>query len=287
MKDQFTLLFEWLVREELIEQTDGLYALTPDASEAFEAGLDPIDYVRTRKALAELTDSPDVPTLVDLLLRFSLVQSSRPRTAVPSDIEIQMAGMEKPQGWSLELAEKRSHVKRQALMMWLEEKSSTGILETSDKLGEQVVVGTKRIAGSNLDEEDLATLTESCSSIAESISKFMAATGRDVLETRFALLSRQLRLGVEEDLARSDLMELQVIQNGNQTPIALSRAEARTLYDRGYRRIAEVVYTDTDANKPGLTRNRFAMNSGLEPSLAKDIYKAAIIFLRTRKRNGR
>jgi helicase len=287
MKNQFAILFEWLVREELIAKIAELYTLTSNAREAFEAGLDPIDYVGVRKILAELTDSPDMSTLVELLLRFNLVQSSRPRTVVPSEIEIQMAGVEKPLSWSSELAEKRKGVKKQALTMWLEEKSIAHILETSDKLGEHVVVGTRRIAGSNLDEEDLATLAESCSSMAESISKFMAATGRDVLKARFALLSKQLRFGVKEDLAGSNLMELQVIRNGNQSPIALSRAEARILYDRGYRRIAEVVYTDADANKPGLARNRFAVNSGLEPSLAKDIYKAAIIFLRTRKREER
>lgn len=287
MKDQLAILFEWLVREQLVRQTSELYTLTSDAREAFEAGLSPIDYVGVRQTLSELTDTPDITKLVELLLRFSLVQSSRPRTVVQSEIEIQMAGMERPQTWSLELAEKRKEVKKRALTMWLEENSVARILETSDKLGEQVVVGALRIAGSNLDEEDLATLTESCSSIAESVSRFMAATGRNVLETRFALLSRQLRFGVAEDLASSDLMELQIIRNEDQRPVALSRAEARTLYNRGYRRIAEVVYTDADANKPGLARNRFAVNSGLDPSLARNIYKAAMIFLRAQKRDKR
>ncbi len=62
----------------------------------------------------------------------------------------------------------------------------------------------------------------------------------------------------------------------------LSRIEARTLFDRGYKSVNEIVRKDIDAKKPGFARNRFARNSGLEQETAKEIYKAALSHVKSK-----
>ena len=39
---------------------------------------------------------------------------------------------------------------------------------------------------------------------------------------------------------------------------------------------------DIDASKKGLARDRFAKNCGLEPELAREVYKAAMMHIRSR-----
>jgi hypothetical protein len=95
-------------------------------------------------------------------------------------------------------------------------------------------------------------------------------------------LSRQLQYGVRPDLANSDLLELLLIKSDNSPSSRLSRSTARVLYEHGYRSISDVVRKDIDANLKGLARDRFSKNSGLEQDRAKEVYKAAMMHIRSK-----
>ncbi|MHA1577654.1 MAG: hypothetical protein ACTSU3_09870, partial [Candidatus Thorarchaeota archaeon] len=99
---------------------------------------------------------------------------------------------------------------------------------------------------------------------------------------RLLCFSDQLRHGIKADLAELDLMELIVLQEDGKPHSRISRVDARTLFDSGYRSISEVVRKDLDAKKRGLARDRFAKNSGLDSDYAKTVYKSALEQIRAK-----
>jgi hypothetical protein len=104
---------------------------------------------------------------------------------------------------------------------------------------------------------------------------------RRKLARRFELLSNQLRYGVRQDLAESDIFHLSIAIDETSDRY-LSRTEIRTLFDRGYGSINDIVRKDIDAEKPGFARDRFAKNCGLDADLAKIVYKTALEHLKAR-----
>jgi hypothetical protein len=92
-------------------------------------------------------------------------------------------------------------------------------------------------------------------------------------------MAKQLRYGVRSDLAASDLFDLSIPHEKDQER-NLTREEIRVLFDKGYETVSDVVRKDIDAEKAGFARDRFARNCGLETSLAKNIYRAAMEHLK-------
>ena len=105
---------------------------------------------------------------------------------------------------------------------------------------------------------------------------------RAALSKRMEVLSRQIQYGVGKDLAASDLLELRLLPGDDSPSGRLSRSTARGLYEKGYTSISDIVKKDLGASKEGYARNRFAKNCGLEPDLAKEVYKAAMSHIRAR-----
>jgi hypothetical protein len=163
-------------------------------------------------------------------------------------------------------------VKRDVLERWLDEQDVTSIVKRAAEMAR----------GISLDEGDLNALLGICSQVAESISQFFRTIKEPSLATRMIVLSRQLQYGVRKDLAGSDLLELRLLPGDDSPSGRLSRSTARTLYEKGYTSISAVVKKDLGASKEGYARDRFAKNCGLEPELAKEVYKAALSQIRAK-----
>ncbi len=268
----FGSIFKWLVKEKMIEDNGNGFKISKEARDAILAGIDPIDYIETKKILSNLTKDIDEAKLIDILLSFRLPQAIRPRTLVPSKDELNVIGLGPPQEWYMKLVPLRLETKKTVLQRWIDEEDiATIIKETGEKS-----------RGINLDEGDLDSLLGVCSTVIDSISRFFTAVREKDLAERFRIFSRQLQYGVHADLASSDLLELHLAQ-GDSTPSSrISRKTARILYDNGYTSISDVIRKDIDASKKGLARDRFAQNCGLDADLAKDVYKAAMMHIRAK-----
>ncbi|MHA2187644.1 MAG: DEAD/DEAH box helicase [Candidatus Thorarchaeota archaeon] len=268
MKMAFGLLFTWLEKEGLFEDSAGKYKLTTATRNAVTSGIDILKYARIRNDL-ETIHKADDSELIDLLLQFDLPQAIRPKTLIPTDIELRVAKLNKPNDWYRDLVNGRRKVKEDALDLWLKEDSISDVISHANQF-----------ANISLDEGDLGSFVGICSDLAGNISRYLKAMKKTAQSKRMETFSRQLRYGVRDDLAGSDLLEL-VISHGNESPLRkLSRTEARILLDNGYKTIEELVRKDIDASKKGLARDRFAENSGLDAELAKHVYKAAIEHIR-------
>jgi helicase len=272
MSNFYDSMFDWLVDEEMLEEVKGDFSLPKEARDAVLSGINPIDYIRIRKELSELESTASDNDLVDLLLKFQLPQSVRPRTFVPSEGEIEVMRLEPPEDWYLKLLPGRLEIKRAVLKRWLDEQEVASIISETGEISR----------GIGLDEGDLDSLLGICSSVALNLSEFYKTQKKKTIAQRFHILSRQLQYGVRADLADSDLLELLLIQGNNSPSSRLSRNTARILYEKGYRSISDVVRKDIDASLKGLARDRFSKNSGLEPEQAKEVYKAAMMHIRSK-----
>ena len=268
MKEAFEILFTWLEKEGLFDHSAGKFKLSKSTRNAVTCGIDILKYARIKDDL-DTIDVGDDSELIDLLLQFDLPQSIRPRTLIPIDIELRVAGLKKPNDWYRDLVSGRRKVKESALDLWLKEESISDIISHANQF-----------ANISLDEGDLGSFVGICSDLAGNISRYLKAMKKTPQSKRMETFSRQLRYGVRADLAGSDLLEL-IISHGNEGPLRkLSRTEVRTLFDKGYKTIEEVVRKDIDASKKGLARDRFAENSGLDTEPAKYVYKAALQHIR-------
>ena len=272
MKKFFKTLFSWLVKQGVFEEVDSGFKLSKDARSAVHANLDISDYLQIKNRLSTIDDDSDQPTLIDLLLQTQMPQSIRPRTSMPSRMELKLMGLDPPEDWYVRRVPERHDVKKAVLEGWLDEQDVTAIVKNAAELAR----------GISLDEGDLTSLLGICSQGAENISQFLRATKKPTLATRMRVLSRQLQYGVRKDLADSDLLELRLLPGDDSPSGRLSRSTARTLYEKGYTSISDVVKKDLGASKEGYARDRFAKNCGLEPEIAKEIYKAALSHIRAK-----
>jgi replicative superfamily II helicase len=272
MKKFFRTLFNWLVKQEVFEEVENGFKLSKDARSAVRANLDISDYLRIKSKLSKIGDDSDEPALIDLLLQTQLPQSIRPRTYVPSKMELKLMGIEPPEDWYIQRLPERNDVKSAVLENWLDEQDVTIIVRNAAEMAR----------GISLDEGDLNYLLDFCSQVAESISQYLRTIKRSSLATRMSVLSRQLQYGVGKDLADSDLLELRLLPGDDSPSGRLSRSTARTLYEKGYTSISDVVKKDLGASKEGYARDRFAKNCGLDPNLAKEVYKAALSHIRAK-----
>lgn len=275
-------LIKWMKGRRLVESTGQFLKPATETRAAIQAGLSIIDYERVRSTLASLDETAEQEALIDILLEFRLVQSARPRTVMPSEIELYLAELAKPEGWLLELTDGRRTVKRQALLDWISEMTMAEVIGHAEQTAENLKVGDRPVWGSSLDDGDLVSLVNWSSAIAFTISDYLGRTGADTLSQRFETLGNQLKYGVKQDLAESDLLRLGLRDDTGALSRSVSRAEARTLYEHGYHSIEQVVKKDVDASKEGLARERFAAKSGLDKGLALRIYKSALRVVRQR-----
>lgn len=266
----FVSIFKWLVKEKVVEDTGKGFKITKETRSAVLAGIDPIDYLHTRKILSALPKDVDESKLIDVLLSFRLPQAIRPRTLVPLKDELKVLGLDEPSEWYMKLVPQRLEIKKIVLQRWIDEQDvATIISETGEKS-----------RGISLDEGDLDSLLGICSTVVESVSVFFKTIKKAALSERFSIFSRQLQYGVNADLADSDLLELYMIQGDNTLSSRLSRKTARILYDNGYRSISDIIRKDIDASKKGLARDRFSQNCGLDVDVGKEVYKAAMMHIR-------
>ena len=272
MKRFFKTLFNWLVKQGVFEEVENGFKLSKDARGAVQANLDISDYLRIKTNLSKLDDSTDERSLIDLLLQTQLPQSIRPRTFIPSKMELKLMGLEPPEDWYIRRVPERNAVKRYVLENWLNEQDVTTIVRGAAEMAR----------GISLDEGDLNSLLGICSRVAEGISRYLRTTKKPRLASRMRVLSRQLQYGVRKDLADSDLLELRLLPGDDSPSGRLSRSTARTLYEKGYTSISDVVRKDLGASKEGYARDRFAKNCGLEEDLAREVYKAALSHIRAK-----
>ncbi|MBN2230917.1 MAG: DEAD/DEAH box helicase [Candidatus Thorarchaeota archaeon] len=268
----FDSMCAWLEREKLLETSSKGFNMTKDTQGAVLSGLDPVDFLQTRSLLHNLETGVDDDTLIDLLLRFRLPQSIRPRTLVPTKDELDIMGLPDPEDWYLKLVPERLEIKRTVLKRWLDEQEVAEIISETGEMAR----------GISLDEGDLDSLLSICGNTASNISSYFRTTKRPAIADRLHVFSRQLQYGVRADVADSDLLELLLIQGDDLPSNRLSRTDARTLYEHGYKSISDVVRKDIDASKKGLARDRFSTNCGLELNIAKEVYKAAMSHIRAR-----
>ncbi len=272
MKKFFKTLFSWLVKQGIFEELESGFRLSKHARSAVLADLEISDYLRMRDELDKIADAADESVLIDLLLKTQLPQSIRPRTFLPSKMELRLMGLDPPEEWYIQRIPERTNLKRYVLQNWLDEQDVNSIVKGAAEMAR----------GISLDEGDLTSLLGVCSRVAESTSLYLEEVKKSSLSNRMRVLSRQLQYGVKEDLAASDLLELRLLPGDDSPSNRLSRITARTLYERGYTSISDVVKKDLGASKEGYARDRFAKNCGLEAEMAKEIYKAAMSQIRAK-----
>ncbi|MHA2358660.1 MAG: helicase-related protein [Candidatus Thorarchaeota archaeon] len=272
MKKFYKTLFNWLVKQGVFEEVENGFKLSKDARSAVRANLDISDYLRIKDKLSKIDDDSDELALIDLLLQTQLPRSIRPRTSVPSKMELKLMGLDPPEDWYVQRLPERHGMKRAVLESWLDEQDVTTIVKNAAEMAR----------GISLDEGDLNSLLGICSRVANSISQYLRTKKRSSLATRMSVLARQLQYGVGKDLADTDLLELRLLPGDDSPSGRLSRRTARILCEKGYTSISEVVKKDLGASKEGYARDRFAKNCGLEPDLAKEVYKAALSHLRAK-----
>ncbi|MGY5863618.1 MAG: DEAD/DEAH box helicase [Candidatus Thorarchaeota archaeon] len=272
MKRFFSSLFKWLVKKKIFEKVENGHKLSKDARSAILADIEVIDYVQVCGPLSKLKEDTDESNLIALLLESRMVQTMRPRSFVPSKMELDVMKLDPPEEWYLQRVPERQAVKTAVLEKWVDEQDVSTIVKEAAEMAR----------GISLDEGDLNSLLGICSRSADNLGLFLDSTKRKGLSNRMAILSRQLMYGVREDLAGTDLLELQLLPGDASPSSRLSREKARILFENGYESISDVVKKDLGASKEGYARDRFAKNSGLESDFAKEVYKAALSHVRAK-----
>ena len=274
MTEMFLRLFDWLAKQGILEAKNGKFKISKEGKAAVASGLNILEFLAVRDTLRDMQPDTDQAEFVEMLLSFSLPQGIRPRALIPTEIELKLAELDHPDERYIRFKQRRDDFKKLVLHGWLNEMSVEDAIAHTEAAAREALDGRQPI-GSDIGEGDLEALVRISSNISWSISEFLRATKRRKLGRRFELLSNQLRYGVRQDLAGSDLFGLQLAIDED-SGRNLSRGEIRSLFDRGYESINDIVRKDIDAKKSGFARDRFAKNCGLDTDLAKVVYKSAL-----------
>ncbi len=282
LKKQFDVLFDWLVVNGYIEQTGEEGRLSQEVERATEVGMSLIDLASTKETLSHIRTNSDILSLIEVVLRFRLVQQDRPRTVIPLKVELDMTGLTEPADWYIDSVRKRTEIKRRLLETWISEEDVNKILSETMVPSTETESRDEYYGGHEVDEGDLVTLVHRASDAAHIMSEFLQRM-EDIDRARlFKTLSVQFKHGCRADVADTDLFEMMLILP-DQSERTLSREEARCLFEHGYKSIRDIVRRDMDVSRPGFARDRFVRNCGLEPRLAKQVYKTALEVLRSRR----
>ncbi|MHA2355304.1 MAG: DEAD/DEAH box helicase [Candidatus Thorarchaeota archaeon] len=274
MTEMFLQLFDWLVGKGVLEAKGGKFKISKEAKAAVSSGLNILEFISVRGALADMQPDTDQSEFIEILLGFSLPQGIRPRAIIPTEIELKLAELDSPDERYSRFKQRRDEFKKSVLRGWLDEMSVEDAIARTEAAAREALEGKQPI-GSDIGEGDLEALVRISSNISWSISEFLRSTKRRKLARRFELLSYQLKHGVRPDIAGTDLFGLQIMMDKDPGRF-LSREEIRTLFNHGYVSISGVVRKDIDAKKAGFARDRFAKNCGLNTDLAKIVYKSAL-----------
>ena len=108
MKRFFSSLFKWLVKKKIFEKVENGHKLSKDARSAILADIEVIDYVQVCGPLSKLKEDTDESNLIALLLESRMVQTMRPRSFVPSKMELDVMKLDPPEEWYLQRVPERS-----------------------------------------------------------------------------------------------------------------------------------------------------------------------------------
>ncbi|MHA2021390.1 MAG: hypothetical protein ACW96N_06720, partial [Candidatus Thorarchaeota archaeon] len=280
MTEVFQRLFDWLVEQGVFESKAGKFKISKEAKAAVASGLNILEFLTVRDTLKDMQPDTNQSEFVEMILRFRLPQGIRPRALIPAEIELKLAELDSPDERYIRFKQRRDDFKKSVLHGWLDEMTIEDTITRTEAAAREALEGKQPI-GSDIGEGDLEALVRISSNISWSISEFLRAMKRKKLAQRFELLSNQLKYGVRQDLAGSDIFGLRIGIDDTSSRF-LSRAEIRTLFDWEYKSINDIVRKDIDAKKPGFARDRFAKNCGLDTDLAKIVYKSALEHLKAR-----
>jgi hypothetical protein len=280
MTEVFQRLFDWLVKQGVFESKAGKFKISKEAKAAVASGLNILEFLTVRDTLKDMQPDTDQSEFVEMILRFRLPQGIRPRALIPAEIELKLAEFDPPDERYIRFKQRRDDFKKSVLHGWLDEMTVEDTIARTEAAAREALEGKQPI-GSDIGEGDLEALVRISSNISWSISEFLRAMKRRKLARRFELLSKQLKYGVRQDLAGSDIFGLRIRIDDTSSRF-LSRAEIRILFDQGYKSINDIVRKDIDAKKSGFARDRFAKNCGLDADLAIIVYKSALEHLKAR-----
>ncbi|MCF2135816.1 MAG: DEAD/DEAH box helicase [Candidatus Thorarchaeota archaeon] len=276
-REQVARIYKWMCSSGILTSDNAGVYVSKDAKNAILGGMNPLDYISIRDLL--LDDSlPDEDDLVEILLKFRLVQSSRPRTVIPTKIEMDVANLEDLNDWYREQVPKRLTVKREVIRGWINEKPIKDLIEQAIERGIEGNDRARRWIG--LDEGDMTTMVDWAADISTNIADYLKRGGRKKRAKLFQIFSKRLRYGLKEDAATTNLMTLEIPTSKGRSR-HFSRTEIRTLIDNGYTSIEAIVKKDIDSSKRKPARKRFAENSGLDQEYAIEVYKAALQYIRS------
>ncbi|MHA1577116.1 MAG: DEAD/DEAH box helicase, partial [Candidatus Thorarchaeota archaeon] len=148
IKEMASKLFDWFIEEKVIESSSADFMLAKDVKAAVLSGLDVIKYIEIRDHLLNLDINVTEEDLIDILLQFDVPQSIRPRSLKPTDVEIQLAGIQKPKEWYGPFVSAREMIKKRVLGEWIKEETIASIMPRIIELSQEVKIGTEIVGGS-------------------------------------------------------------------------------------------------------------------------------------------
>ncbi|MFW9919032.1 MAG: DEAD/DEAH box helicase [Candidatus Thorarchaeota archaeon] len=281
IKKMYNTLFAWMIQKDSFNKEGNAYKLSKDTAAAGKSGLGIIRYLEIKDKLDALTQDVTDQELVEIALSFDMAQMVRPRTSYPTSIELSAAGLEVPDSWYDALTLGRMRVKGTALEIWISEMQMPEVLSIANEEGRDMVINNENIGTVEIEEGDLDSLISICGEVAMKLSTYFGLLNKRRISSRMEIFSAQLKYGVKADLGASDILEL-AIENELGYPEPISKDDARKLFTTGYKSISDILRKDIDPEKKSLARDRFAKNSGLGITHAKEIYKAALAHVRAK-----
>lgn len=166
-----------------------------------------IDLANTREVLSCIRADSDVRSLVDVILRFRLVQQDRPCTVIPMKIGLDITGFSEPADWYTESVKKRIEIKTRLLMDWISEEPVEKVLRDAELPVTETDSKDEYYGGQEVDERVLVTLVHQASDAAHILNESLRRIGDVTRAHRFKKLSIQLKHGCREDVADTDLLD--------------------------------------------------------------------------------
>ncbi|MHA2143132.1 MAG: DEAD/DEAH box helicase, partial [Candidatus Thorarchaeota archaeon] len=162
MTEMFLQLFDWLVGDWLVgkgvlEAKGGKFKISKEAKAAVSSGLNILEFISVRGALADMQPDTDQSEFIEILLGFSLPQGIRPRAIIPTEIELKLAELDSPDERYSRFKQRRDEFKKSVLRGWLDEMSVEDAIARTEAAAREALEGKQPI-GSDIGEGDLEAL---------------------------------------------------------------------------------------------------------------------------------